>query len=219
MPSADATGPGRLFAALLAVCLCTAAARSQQAVTEDKRSVLERAAAARAAAKASEKFDDTFRKYSKRYFGPAWDWKLFKAQAMAESALDSAAQSPVGARGLMQLMPSTYQMIQSRRPEFGSIDDPEWNIAAGIFHDRYLWRLWSKDVTEAQRWYFTLGSYNAGQGTITRATAVARAQNLDHSVWPNIETIAPAVPRWRYRETLGYVRRIEIYYEALRTVR
>ena len=163
MPSADATGPGRLFAALLAVCLCTLRLSS---VT-------------------------------------AWDWKLFKAQAMAESALDSAAQSPVGARGLMQLMPSTYQMIQSRRPEFGSIDDPEWNIAAGIFHDRYLWRLWSKDVTEAQRWYFTLGSYNAGQGTITRATAVARAQNLDHSVWPNIETIAPAVPRWRYRETLG----------------
>jgi membrane-bound lytic murein transglycosylase F len=110
-------------------------------------------------------------------------------------------------------------MIQTRRPEFGSIDDPEWNIAAGIFHDRYLWRLWSKDVAEPQRWYFTLGSYNAGEGTITRATAVARSQNLDHSVWPNIETIAPTVPRWRYRETLGYVRRIEIYYEALRTTR
>jgi membrane-bound lytic murein transglycosylase MltF len=92
-------------------------------------------------------------------------------------------------------------------------------LAAGISHERHLWRLWSKDVRGAQRWFFTLGSCNAGEGTTTRATAVARAQNLDHAVWPNIETIAPTVARWRYRETFGYVRRIEMYYEALRTVR
>ena len=31
--------------------------------------------------RATERFDDTFRKYTKRYFGPAVDWRVFKAQA------------------------------------------------------------------------------------------------------------------------------------------
>ena len=122
---------------------------------------------------------------------------------MAESELSATARSYVGARGVMQLMPSTFQEIQSKRPEFQSIDDPEWNIAAGIMHDRYLWRLWEP-----------VG--NAGEGTITRATATAHARKLDESRWPNIEIVAPEVPRWRYRETLGYVRKIGETYGTLR---
>ena len=59
------------------------------------------------------------------------------------------------------------------------------------------------------------GSYNAGEGPITRATAKARAQQLDHTQWPNIEVVAPTVPRWRYKETLGYVRKIEMNYGLL----
>ena len=58
-------------------------------------------------------YDDTFRKYSKRFFGPAYDWKLFKAQGMTESNLDMTARSRVGARGVMQLMPSTFRSIRS----------------------------------------------------------------------------------------------------------
>ena len=103
---------------------------------------LDRATAARNARHDNTRYDSFFRKYSKRYFGVGFDWQLFKAQGMAESELNAAARSYVGARGVMQLMPSTYQEIQSKRPEFQSIDDPEWNIAAGIMHDRYLWRLW-----------------------------------------------------------------------------
>ena len=30
------------------------------------------------------KYDQYFSKYSKRYFGPGFDWHLFKAQAIAE---------------------------------------------------------------------------------------------------------------------------------------
>jgi soluble lytic murein transglycosylase-like protein len=132
------------------------------------------------------------------------------------SELNAAARSYVGARGVMQLMPSTYQEIQSKRPEFQSIDDPEWNIAAGIMHDRYLWRLWEPVVPDSDRTKFMFGSYNAGEGTITRATAAAHAKQLDESRWPNIEIVAPEVPRWRYRETLGYVRKIDETYGTLR---
>src|SRR5688500_18701861 len=91
--------------------------------------------ARRAPARDQARYDDLFRKYSKRFFGVGYDWRYFKAQGMAESNLDSAAQSYVGARGIMQLMPSTFAEIQSRRTEFESIDHVEWNIAAGILHE------------------------------------------------------------------------------------
>jgi membrane-bound lytic murein transglycosylase F len=164
----------------------------------------------------SDRYDETFRKYSKRYFGPGFDWRYFKAQGMAESGLDTAARSRVGARGIMQLMPSTYGHIRSVRPEFGSIDEPEWNIAAGIMHDRYLWQLWREQEAVDQRCYFMFGSYNAGEGPIKRAHRLAIASKLDGRRWTSIETVAPRVQRWRYRETLGYVRRIRSTHAQLR---
>jgi soluble lytic murein transglycosylase-like protein len=157
----------------------------------------------------ADRFDNTFRKYSKRYFGPDYDWRIFKAQAMAESNLDPGARSHVGARGLMQLMPSTFGEIQSKNPDMKNIDDAEWNIAAGIAYDRTLWRLWERDTVEAHRHEFMFASYNAGRGTIRKAQTTAQADALDHRLWPSIEVVAPKVTRWRYRETLGYVRRIE----------
>jgi membrane-bound lytic murein transglycosylase F len=181
----------------------------------DKR--LARAANTRARVKEEARFDDSFRKYSKRYFGVGFDWRYFKAQGMAESELKPTARSWVGARGIMQLMPSTFQMIQTRRPEFKSIDDPEWNIAAGIMHDRYLWRLWERDVSNDERYRYMFASYNAGEGTITRALGTARAASLDATRWTSIEQVAPNVTRWRYRETLGYVRKIQDNYFYLRT--
>src|SRR5262245_32193380 len=60
-----------------------------------------------------DRYDETFRKYSKRYFGAAYDWRVFKAQGLAESNLDSTAHSGIGARGVMQLMPSTFREIAS----------------------------------------------------------------------------------------------------------
>jgi soluble lytic murein transglycosylase-like protein len=160
-------------------------------------------------------YDHIFRKYSKRYFSVAFDWRHFKAQAMAESQLDPRAVSPVGARGLMQLMPTTFRLIATHRTEFSSIDDPEWNIAAGILHDRDTWRLWEKTVPTDARHPFMFATYNAGEGPITRAAALARAKRLDQAHWPNIERVAPEIPRWRYKETIGYVRKIAEHYATL----
>ena len=173
----------------------------------------------RRATRDESRYDGTFKKYSKRFFGIGFDWRRFKAQGLAESGLDPEARSRVGAKGVMQLMPSTFHDIQSQRSDFGAIDDPEWNIAAGILHDRYLWKLWTADVPEAERPAFMFGSYNAGEGTIARATRAARDSSLDHARWSSIEQVAPTVPRWRYRETLGYVRTIEQSYQRLTTKR
>jgi soluble lytic murein transglycosylase-like protein len=155
-----------------------------------------------------DRYDDTFRKYSKRFFGPAFDWQYFKAQALAESGMDPDATSRVGARGIMQLMPGTYKLIQKNQPELGEIADPEFNIAAGIMHSRGLWHEWNGHADE-ERLRFMFGSYNAGEGPILRAKKAARAANLDEKAWTNIEVVAPKVQKWRYRETLPYVRKIE----------
>ena len=163
----------------------------------------------------ADRYDPTFRKYSKRYFGVGYDWRVFKAQAMAESEMNPNARSWVGARGLMQLMPSTYNDIQSRASAFGSIDDPEWNIAAGILHDRGLWRRWERDSIDVDRREFMFASYNAGEGTIMNAQRACRERSLDQRAWQSVETVAPIVPRWRYRETLGYVRKIRNGMESL----
>lgn len=196
--------PARLAAALLILALGAIVPRALLA---------QRSGAAKKSV--SSKYDPIFRKYSKRYFSIAFDWRYFKAQAMAESDLDPTARSRVGARGLMQLMPSTYQAVASSRSYFTSIDDPEWNIAAGILHDRDLWMMWAKSVPDSTRYPFMFGTYNAGEGPITRAAAAARAKKLDHARWPSIEAVAPDIPRWRYQETLGYVRKIGANYDML----
>jgi soluble lytic murein transglycosylase-like protein len=203
-----------LVATLIAVAApiggrSAAYAQAAQAPIPKAVGALSAASKKRELQRATDKYDDTFRKYTKRYFGINFDWHPFKAQGMAESGLSPTAISWVGARGLMQLMPSTFAAIQSKRPEFTSIDDPEWNIAAGIMHDRYLWKLYEKDVPDEERFRFMFAGYNAGEGTINRARGVAVAKNLDKSQWTSIEQIAPEVQKWRYRETLDYVRKIE----------
>ncbi len=182
----------RAFALVFLLALAAPAASSAQRVTDNQ-----------------DRYDDIFRKYSKRFFGVGFDWQYFKAQGLAESGLDPSAKSPVGARGVMQLMPGTYAMIKSRKPELGEITDPDWNIAAGIMHSRGLWHRWKDHPTTDERLRFMFASYNAGEGTILRAKNVARTEQLDDRTWSSIEVVAPKVQRWRYRETIPYVKKIE----------
>jgi membrane-bound lytic murein transglycosylase F len=154
------------------------------------------------------RYDVHFQKYAKRFFGPGFDWRLFKAQGMAESNLNPNARSWVGARGLMQIMPRTLEEIRGRNPELRVVKHDEFNIAAGIAYDRQLWDLWEDNLDAAHLREFMLGSYNAGRGTLLRAQDVAESAALDERVWPSIKLVAPKVPRWRSEETLTYVDRI-----------
>jgi soluble lytic murein transglycosylase-like protein len=198
------------FAASIALT-CGSATAVAQGTREKVAKVgreLQRADEQRQTKRATERYDPIFKKYTKRYFGVGTDWRWFKAQGMAESDLTPGARSRVGARGIMQLMPSTYGLIRTALPSFGEIDNPEWNIAAGILHDRDLWTLWKPDVDEPERWHFVFAGYNAGEGTIMRARKAALAAQLDNRTWPSIERVAPNVERWRYLETLDYVKKI-----------
>ncbi|MGD2138688.1 MAG: transglycosylase SLT domain-containing protein [Gammaproteobacteria bacterium] len=143
-------------------------------------------------------YDVHFRKYTKRYFGPHIDWRWFKSQGIAESGLDPDAASEVGARGVMQIMPSTYREIREQNPHFPEVDQPRWNIAAGIYYDRQLYDKWRSPPPGEERLYFAFGSYNAGYGRIVQASR--RAQENPGS-WHAVRPFVP--PQTRY-----YVRRI-----------
>lgn len=160
----------------------------------------------------TDRYDDTFRKYAKRFFGVGFDWRLFKAQAIVESNLNPTARSQVGARGIMQLMPATFREVRSRNPDLHTMNDIERNIAAGICHARQLWVLWSDQSDKDDRPRFMLGSYNAGRSTVLRAQQAAVERGLNQRIWPSIEIVAPTVPRWRYSETLAYVQRVLSYH-------
>ena len=115
-------------------------------------------------------YDHHFRKYSKRFFGPGFDWRWFKAQGIAESSLQEDAVSWVGAKGIMQIMPATLQEIaeKSSLPVLDS-SDPGLNIAAGVFYDRNLFERWDDIPQTQERLAFTFASYNGGRSRILRA--------------------------------------------------
>ncbi len=161
--------------------------------------------AAHQAPAASERYDEYFQSYTRRFFGDRYDWRLFKAQAIVESNLRPNIVSSSGARGVMQLMTGTFADARRRNKEFGDIGNPEWNIAAGIWYSHELWNSWEEDAEGKFRRQFMLGSYNAGRAPLLRAQKLALAEKLNQRRWPTIEKIAPRVANWRYKETLAYV--------------
>ena len=154
-------------------------------------------------------YDSHFSKYSRRYFGVGFDWRYFKAQAIAESNLRPNARSSEGARGVMQIMPATFEEIRERHGGIaGAIDEPRWNIAAGIWYNRQSFAMWRADRTFLERLKFMFGSYNAGRGSILRAQRAALQDGLNGTLWSSIERHLPSVTGRHSRETLSYVSRI-----------
>ncbi len=147
-------------------------------------------------------YDNYFRKYTKHYFGPHIDWRWFKAQGIAESGLKPDAQSPVGAKGIMQILPSTYAEIREKNPHFTHIEEPRWNIAAGIYYDRMLYRKWKKGLPTEERLAFAMASYNAGYVSVLRAFRRAQKAEGEVKAWKQVAPHAPG-------ETRHYVRRIQ----------
>jgi len=155
-------------------------------------------------------YDKYFKKYTEKYFNKDFDFLYLKSQSIAESNLNPNAISPVGAIGLMQIMPKTYTYIITKNPELkGSINDIETNIASGIYYMSLLWNRWKQKQTWIDHWDFCTSSYNAGMGNIIKAQKISIKLNLNPNIWTSIQRTLPQVTGKHSTETINYVSRIK----------
>ena len=156
--------------------------------------------------------DDFFIKYAERYH---FDWLFVAALAYQESRIDQSVRSPVGAIGVMQMLPSTAKGPNVNIPD---INDLENNIHAGVKYLRFIKdRYFEKELMdEANKILFTMASYNAGPARVAGLRQEARKTDFDSNVWfRNVEVIAA---RRIGRETVQYVSNIYKYYTAYRLI-
>jgi membrane-bound lytic murein transglycosylase MltF len=151
-----------------------------------------------------------FRKYGDKY---DVDWLLMAAQGYQESQLNQAAKSPVGAIGVMQVMPATGKDLN-----VGDITQVEPNINAGIKYMRWMIdNYYGKEpMTNLDKALFAFAAYNCGAGRVSRLRKEAAKRGLDPNVWfHNVEYVAAEKIG---AETVTYVSNIYKYYIAYKLI-
>ena len=151
-----------------------------------------------------------FQKYGDKY---DVDWLLMAAQGYQESQLDQSARSPVGAIGVMQIMPATGKEL-----DVGDITQEEPNINAGIKYMRYMIDQFfeNEPMTKLDKALFAFASYNAGPGRVAQLRKAAAKRGLDPDIWfHNVEYVAAERIG---QETVTYVANIYKYYIAYRLI-
>ena len=149
---------------------------------------------------------DLFRKYGQQY---DVDYLLMMAQGFQESGLDQSVKSPVGAIGVMQIMPATGQEL-----EVGDIHTLEPNVHGGVKYMRFMIDKYYQDepMTPLNKALFAFASYNAGPGKIAQLRKEAAKRGLDPNRWfNNVELVAADRIG---SETVNYVSNIYKYYTA-----
>ncbi len=160
-------------------------------------------------------YDHLFRRYAPV---AQWDWRLLAAQCYQESTFDPNARSWAGAGGLMQIMPSTADMLGLPRSE---IYDPERNVAAAAKYIAQLSRLFADVQNPSERIKFVLASYNGGHFHIRDAMALARKNGQSPYRWSDVSGFVLRLSQPQYyndpivkngymrgSETVDYVDRI-----------
>ena len=138
-------------------------------------------------------------------------WSLAHAITRQESSFDRNATSPVGARGLMQLMPGTAREQAGKIGygyDYGRLtSDPAYNVMLGSTYFARLLGTWDGNVPLA------VASYNAGAGNVRKWVnryGDPRRPGADVLSW--IESIP-------FTETKGYVQRVienSVVYDSMR---
>jgi soluble lytic murein transglycosylase len=122
------------------------------------------------------------------------DPNLVQALILQESYYNPKARSPVGATGLMQLMPPTAEEhARKLRIPFAKtrLENPEVNIQLGTFHLRMLINMFKGNT------HLAVASYNAGQGNVLKWRRASPGKPLDEFL--------ESIP---FAETRGYVKRV-----------
>ena len=112
-----------------------------------------------------------------------WDWKLIASQCYQESSFDPEAVSWAGARGLMQIMPSTASAMGVSVAE---LFNPEINIMTAAKYIKQLERRFGNVSHALERKKFVLASYNGGYAHVQDAMNLARKYGRNPYSWNDV---------------------------------
>lgn len=150
------------------------------------------------------RYDHLFKRYSKTC---NWDWRLLAAQCYQESTFDEKAQSWAGAKGLMQIMPSTADHLGLPKDQ---VFNPEKNIAAATRFLHELESMLSDVHNRNERQNLALAAYNGGMNHVRDAMRLAARDKRNPHAWNDVKPyILKLSQREYYQDTLvhyGYMR-------------
>jgi membrane-bound lytic murein transglycosylase F len=127
-------------------------------------------------------YDNTFREAADTL---GFDWTLVAAIAFVESRFDSTAVSGAGARGVMQLMPSTLRAFKVP-DSLGT--KSYYNIMTATKLLQTLDKYYKRIEQPRERLNFILAAYNAGHGHVTDAMRLAEKYGYNKYKWEdNVE--------------------------------
>lgn len=151
-----------------------------------------------------ETHPDDFKSYVKTYAAEynVPEYVIF-AVIETESGFDKNAESSVGARGLMQMMPSTFKWLTGpdhlgEKLGADKLYEPEVSIKYGTYYLNYLYKKFDYN------WDTAFAAYNAGEGNVSKW--------LDDKNYSDGDGNLTKIP---FKETESYVKKvndnIEIY--------
>lgn len=163
----------------------------------------------------SPRYDSEFQRAADRWLPAGPDWLWTKAQGVQESQLKADAVSPVGAKGVMQIMPATWAEIEKAMGwrNVSPFSAPH-NIFGGVYYQARMAKMWSgRGRAPAEAYDLGLASYNAGPGTILAAQKRCSDARLWAEILPCLAQVSgPA----HAKETTGYVRNIHRWRSMMR---
>ena len=134
------------------------------------------------------------------YGGAGRLWSLVHGITRQESSFDRGAVSGAGARGMMQLLPSTAREQAGKMGigyDYGHLTtEPSYNVMLGSAYFQRLLNTWDGSYPLA------VASYNAGAGNVRKwinAYGDPRTSSIDMVTW---------IERIPFVETRGYVQRV-----------
>lgn len=109
-----------------------------------------------------ESIESKIQKTAKKY---DLDPELIIKVAKKESGLDPMATSPVGAKGIFQLMDITIKQIANLGFEINNPYDVDQNITGGIIYFQWLYKMYKSDSEQLEK---TLAAWNWGQNNFPK---------------------------------------------------
>lgn len=131
-------------------------------------------------------YDTIFRNCADSVF----DWKLLAAVAYSESRFKDSLVSDMGATGLMQIVPRTYERMLRRMELPDTIERTnELDVRVAVFLMHEIGAKFPFVTDENEKLNFILASYNSGTGHVLDAARYARAHGMDRSSWKDVSSV------------------------------